>query len=141
MVTIDDLYALAEEHHIPVDCFDLKSCESLSMQDDDQCYIAINPLKLKDSIDEKMKLVHELGHCATGSFYNQYAALDVRAQHENRADRWAIKKLLPFETMKEAMDNGYVEVHQLAEYFEVSEGLVRKAYTYYTEQQGLDFNL
>ena len=38
---------------------------------------------------------HELGHCETGSFYNRYAKLDVRQQHENRADKWAIRRLVP----------------------------------------------
>ena len=38
-----------------------------------------------------MKLAHELGHCCTGSFYNQWATADCRRRHENVADKWAIQ--------------------------------------------------
>ncbi len=122
------LYRLAEQEDIPVDCFELKKRESLSLMDTDgSCYIAINPLFLTDSVDEKMKLAHELGHCETGSFYNQYATENVRRKHENRADKWAIQKLVPKEELDAAVEAGYTDVWTLADYFDVSVEFMRKA--------------
>ena len=42
-------------------------------------------------------------------------------------NRWACEQLIPKEEMEIAMKKGYCEVWQLAEYFDVTEELVRKA--------------
>ncbi|MCI7650223.1 MAG: hypothetical protein SO436_09695 [Oscillospiraceae bacterium] len=55
-------------------------------------------------------MAHELGHCITGSFYNVYAVCDLRAKHERRADKWAIKKLVPRDKLKNAINSGFSEV-------------------------------
>lgn len=126
------LYRLAEQEDIPVDCFELRKRESLSLMDTDgSCYIAINPLFLDDSTDEKIKLAHELGHCETGSFYNQYATQDIRRKHENRADKWAIMKLVPRDELDAAAEAGYSDVWSLADYFGVSVEFMRKAICLY----------
>lgn len=127
------LYRLAEQEEITVDCFELKKREALSMMDTDGSrYIAINPLFLTDSADEKTKLAHELGHCQTGSFYNRWATRDVRKKHENRADKWAIKKLIPKDELDDAVADGCTEIYSLAEHFGVTEDFMRKAVCYYT---------
>lgn len=128
MMELMALYRLAEQEDIPVDCFELRKRESLSLMDTDgSCYIAINPLFLDDSTDEKIKLAHELGHCETGSFYNQYATQDIRRKHENRADKWAIMKLIPRDELGAAVEAGYSDVWSLADYFGVSVEFMRKA--------------
>lgn len=127
-----DLYALAEREDIMVDCFDLEKRESLSIRDEDgRCYIAIDPMRLRSSVEEKDKLGHEMGHCCTGSFYNRFAACDVRQQHENRADKWEIEALVPREAFFAAVNQGVTELWELAEYFEVTERLMGKAMCWY----------
>ena len=126
------LYRLAEQEDIPVDCFELRKREALSIMDGDgSCHIAINPLFLTDSVDEKIKLAHELGHCMTGSFYSLHAALDVRKKHENRADKWAIQRLVPKEELDAAVEAGYADAWTLADYFGVSVEFMRKAMCWY----------
>lgn len=132
MTALLELYQIAEQEGIQIDCFDLQKWESLSIMDDDgDCYIAINPLKLASSVDETVKLGHELGHCITGSFYNQYASCDVRQKHENRANKWEIEQLIPKEELDKAIGEKIVEVWELAEYFGVSEEFMRKAVCWY----------
>lgn len=126
------LYALAEREGIQVDCFDLEKRESLSFVDEDgDCYIAIDPMKLRSSIEEKDKLGHEMGHCCTGSFYNRYAACDVRQRHENRADKWEIETMIPREAFFAAIRRGITDRWELAEHFEVTERLMEKAMCWY----------
>lgn len=128
-----ELYRFAEKMNITVDRFTLKKREALSFMDlDGTCYVAINPDKLRGELDEKMKLAHELGHCATGSFYNKYAACDVRRKHENRADKWAIKRFLSENDLDEAVADGYTDFWSLAEHFGVTEEFMRKAVCWYT---------
>lgn len=132
MMELSKLYLLAEEENIEVDCFDLKKRDALSIMDDDEtCYIAINPYKLHSSAEERTKLAHELGHCITGSFYNVHASVEHRQRHENRADKWATKLLIPVDELDAAVATGCREIWELAEYFGVTEQFMRKAVCYY----------
>ena len=106
--------------------------KSLSMPlGDDRYGIALNPRQLETTAEEKSSLAHEVGHCMTGSFYNRYATCDIRQKHENRADKWAIKQLIPQDELEEAVANGYTEIWRLAEFFDVTEDYIRKAISLY----------
>lgn len=127
-----DLYRMAERESIEVDCFDLGKRESLSVMDEDgDCFIAIDPFKLTSTQDETVKLSHEIGHCVTGSFYNRYATCDIRRLHENRADKWAIQKLVPRKDLDRAIKEGYTEIWELSEYFDVTEEFMQKVICWY----------
>lgn len=127
-----DLYHIAERESIEVDCFDLGKRESLSVMDEDgDCFIAIDPFKLTSTQDETVKLSHEIGHCVTGSFYNRHATCDIRRRHENRADKWAIQKLVPRKDLSRAIKEGYTEIWELSEYFGVTEEFMKKVICWY----------
>lgn len=127
MTDLLELYHMAEAMGIEVDGFELNKRESLSLMDEDgQCFIAIDPFKLTSSKDEKAKLAHELGHCLTGSFYNRYAACDIRQKHENRADKCAIRFLVSKAELDGAIKRGYTHVWELAEYFGLPEEYMKK---------------
>lgn len=128
MTELLDLYQYAEEQGIPVYWISLDRAESLSYLDSDgDCFIAINPWHLTAIKEEKVKLAHELGHCCTGSFYNRWAACDVRQKHENRADKWAVQHLISAEELDTAVASGCMDIYSLAEYFDVTTDFMRKA--------------
>ena len=127
-----DLYAYAERRNIDVDWIPMRRATSLSVPLGDGYAIALDPWKLGTIAQETVCLAHELGHCETGSFYNQYAALDVRQRHENRADKWAIQHLISVEELDEAVAEGCEDVPALSEHFGVTENLMRKAVCWYT---------
>lgn len=127
-----DLYAYAERRNIDVDWIPMWRATSLSVPLGDRYAIALDPWKLGSLAQETVCLAHELGHCETGSFYNQYAALDVRQRHENRADKWAIQHLIPVEELDEAVADGCEDIPALSEHFCVTEDLMRKAVCWYT---------
>ena len=127
-----DLYAYAERRNIDVDWIPMRRATSLSVPRGDRYAIALDPWKLGSLAQETVCLAHELGHCETGSFYNQYAALDVRQRHENRADKWAIQHLIPVEELDEAVAEGCEDIPALSEHFCVTEDLMRKAVCWYT---------
>ncbi len=132
MKTVQSLYHLADQENIVVDHFALFSREALSIMDEDgTCFVAIDPGKLRSETDERCKLSHELGHCLTGAFYNQYSNYDCRQKHENRADKWAIKHLIPVADLDEAIADGHTEIWDLADHFGVTEEFIRKAVCYY----------
>ncbi len=94
------------------------------------CAIAINFSALEPG-EELTALFHELGHCETRSFYNQFSPFDVQQKHENRADKWAIQKLIPKDELDTAVERGLKAPWELAEYFGVTEDFVKKAVCYY----------
>lgn len=128
-----DLYRYAESHGIDVNWFPLTATASLSVQlPDGSCAIAMDPWWMGTLAQETVCLAHELGHCETGSFYNPRTGFDLRQRHENRANKWAIRKLIPASDLDQAVANGYREPWQLAEYFGVTEDFMRSAICLYT---------
>lgn len=130
----NDLYAFAEQLGIVVLSFPLPDCESISLESDDNYYIGIDDMQLDSSKEERVHMAHELGHCVTGSFYNEYSPVDNRGKCEATADRWAVKKLINKDELLKQIKSG-MEVWDLAEYFNVTEDFIRKAYHLYFEVQ------
>ena len=125
------LYDLAGRNHIPVFRRSLPLCKSVSVQADGSCAIALDPSVCDIGPMERTHLSHELGHCLTGSFYNQSSSHDLRRRHEIRADKWAIRQLVPAHKLDEAIADGRTEIWELAEYFNVTEDFMRKAVAYH----------
>lgn len=126
------LYGIARQENIEVIQYPLQETGSLSvMLEDGACCIGMDKSVQDGSVQERVHLGHELGHCATGSFYNIHAAADCRQRHENRADKWAITHLIPVDDLDQAVAAGYTEVWELAEHFGVTEDFMRKAVCYY----------
>lgn len=134
MVDTETLYREIEQQQIVFDYFRLPCSESLSFMDEDKtCYIGLDPEQITNEVDERVKLAHETGHCMTGSFYNRYSKLNCITQQEHKANQWAVKKLLPWEELSRAMQDG-LEVWQLAECFHVTDEFVRQALCIYAEE-------
>lgn len=129
---IRSLYDFARQENIEVYAFPMEENDSMSVMDDaGRCYIGMDERILDGDVQERVHLGHELGHCATGSFYNIHAAVDSRQRHENRANKWAIQALIPVEALDDAVAQGCTEVWELAEWFHVTEEFMRKAVCYY----------
>ena len=140
MLETSALYQYAEQSNATVMRSKLPVNGSLCIDTGEQSYyIGIDENMREGSAEHRTHLGHELGHCATGSFYNRYAACDVRQKHENRADRWMIEHMIPEADLNAAVANGHTEAWDLAELFGVTEDLVHKAYNYYTGPCGLQF--
>lgn len=129
---IQNLYDLAQQQNIEVIPFPMAESGSMSvMLDSGRCFIGMDDAVRDGGIQERVHLGHELGHCVTGSFYNIYAARDLRQRHENRADKWAVLHLIPVDDLDDAVARGCTEVWELAEWFGVTEEFVKKAVCYY----------
>ena len=132
MIKLDELYEIAEKQNIEVYSFNLPLINSVStMNPNGSCCIGIDPFSIETYAQEKEHLAHELGHCVTGSFYNRYSTCDIISKAEYKADKWAIKKLIPKDELKEALEDGYTEPWQLAERFDVPCDFMCKALNFY----------
>lgn len=133
-INTTELYNFAEEKGIGVYCFDLPDTKSASVLSlNGNYYIGMDPFAIETEAEERVHLAHEIGHCEKGAFYNPYSELDIRARHELRADRWAIKKLVPIDELQSALKSGITEKWELAEHFNVTEKFICKAIDFYAE--------
>lgn len=127
-----NLYRIAQQQNIEVLTFPIPENESVSvMLNDGTCYIGMDSSVRDGSVEERVHLAHELGHCSTGAFYNAYSPHDLRYKHERKADKWAINQLVPENELKHAIKTGITNLWELAELFEVTLPFMRKAVCYY----------
>ena len=132
MTEVLTLYRRAEELHIPIFHLPLPQTGSMSlMRPDGSCAVAMDLPSRHTETEQRVRLAHELGHCATGSFYNRYSPCDLRRAHENRADKWAIETLIPVDELDEAVASGCTELWELADRFGVDEDFLKKALSWY----------
>ena len=87
--------------------------------------------RLSTNKERKCVLAEELGHYFTsiGDILN--LKIENNRKQEIRARNWAIQKLVPFEELILAHQEGYVNVYELAEYFDVTEDFMREAILFY----------
>ena len=133
MTELITLYRRAEQLHIPVYHVPLPKVGSLSCMDEaGRCAIGLDLPHRRTRNELRVRFAHELGHCVTGSFYNRHSPADLRQLHENRADKYAVRTLIPQSALDEAVEQGYTEPWDLADYFGVDEDFLKKAVCLYT---------
>ena len=98
-------------------------------------FIGMDVDRLENSAGELVCLAHEMGHCLTGSFYTTGSDLCQRQRCEERADRWAVARLVPLHDLKRALAMG-LRPFELAELFGVTEEFLEKCLRYYHEAKG-----
>lgn len=126
-----DLYLRAEQQNTEVLTFALGRTGSMSVLDSGTCFIGMDESVQDGGPEEIVHLAHELGHCITGSFYNRYSPHDLRQKHERKADKWAIREVIPEQELREAVDAGFTEPWDLADLFDVTIPFMMKAMCYY----------
>ena len=132
MILLPELYAQASQQNIPILRHPMEKCGSMSlMTPEGRCFIGMDDRVADGGTQERVHLGHELGHCITGSFYNQYAKADLRQRHENRADKWAVHRLIPVDALDDAIAAGHTDLWDLADYFGVTETFLKKAICLY----------
>lgn len=103
-------------------------------------FLGVNPRQLGSGAEQHAMLLHEEGHFATGTFYQLDSPYTLRQRQENRADRYVFEKYFPPESLRRAMQAGYTEPWQLAEYFDLPQPYIEQLLRYYAEARGIDFS-
>lgn len=130
MMKSAELYDFAKDRDILIINDKLKKSPSMSIFDEGLCTIVIDNRQIHSAVEENVIAAHEVGHCETGAFYNE-KSLELKSRMEYRANRWAIKKLIPEDELIEAFEHGILETWELAEQFEVTEDFMIKALEFY----------
>ena len=83
---------------------------------------------------------HEMGHAATGALHKVSSPYELVERSEYRANRWAAENYLTCQAFRQAFQDGYTELWQLSEYFDMPERDIALALQYWTDRKGIDFN-
>ena len=132
--SLDELYRIAEEEGIKVLSFNLPKNKAVTVNIGDDCYIGVDPSVFGRECEERVVLAHEMGHIATGGFYDTDCSQLQRDKIEQKAEKWAIHFLVPIKLLKEAIKNGVYTTSDLAEHFSVPVNYMEKVLKYYTEK-------
>lgn len=139
MFELSDFYSYCKENNITVLPFDNAPCKGTTMRDADLYAIFLDFTKISSTRQLKGVCCHELGHVATGALHKIESPFETVERSEYRANRWSAETFLTVEDFKEAFADGYTEPWELAEYFDMPEDDVMKAYSYWKDSKGIDF--
>lgn len=131
---LNELYKIAEEKGIKVMDFPLPQNRAVTISTANGCYVGVDPAVFGREWEEKLVIAHEMGHIATGSFYNNGDNINERKLHEARVHRWVINRLVPENELKAAVKNGCSDTSELAEIFGIPESFMAEVLKYYSEK-------
>ena len=78
-------------------------------------------------------LGHELGHCATGATHRVGSPFELIQKHEYKANRYFFTRYIPPCQFEDAFKRGITEKWEIAEWFELPEEFIIKAWTFYLD--------
>ena len=130
-MTYEELLVIAENEGVTVIEYDFES-NTQGMYCDGFAFID----KSASSTEKCCTLAEELGHHFTASadIYN----LDTAEQRkqEQRGRRWGYEKILPLETIIDAVIDGYDNIALLTEELDVTPEYLQDALIYYNQKHG-----
>lgn len=139
MFELSDFYQYCTDHQVDVIPFD--GCPQPGATIRDQgCYaVFLDFSKIQSARLLRGVCYHELGHVATGALHKVDSPYELVERSEYRATRWAAEHYLTENAFREAFAEGYTELWQLAEYFDLPEECIAAALIYWRERKGIDF--
>lgn len=132
MVTMQQIYD--EYHKAGIRLFQWTTpCEAATVELDGRYNVFIDFFRCTSLAEQKWKLGHEYGHCATGTTHKLYSPFQLKMQHEFKANKKAALTFLPPQDFRAALDRGITEPWELAEWFDVPQEQIEKIWSYYSK--------
>lgn len=131
-----DMYKIAENEHINILNYNWSNSKAKIFEIDKNYFIALDNSKIENSIEEKEILAEELGHYYCNALYYINSDKTLKDKCEFRAMKWAYSVLVPYQTLKEKIVQGY-NLYDLADYFNVDIKYIIECINFYTEKYGV----
>lgn len=141
MFDLSHFYDYCKQNNVSVIPFDGMPSEGATMRIGAKYGIFLDMSKIHSIRLMKGVCCHELGHVSTGALHKVDSPFETVERSEYRAGRWTAENLLTAEAFQDAFSQGYTELWELAEYFDLPEQDIRNALIFWTERRGIDFNL
>lgn len=139
MFEIADFYQYCKKHNVDVIPYDGCPQAGATVKDAGYCAVFLDFTKIRSTRLLRGVCAHELGHVATGALHKVDSPYELVERSEYRAARWVTEHYLTQEAFRAAFAEGYTELWQLSEYFDLPEPSIQDALTYWKERKGIDF--
>lgn len=140
MFELSHFYDYCQQNNVDVIPFDGMPSEGATIRDGSDYAIFLDFTKLPTLRQIRGVCMHEQGHTATGALHKVSSPFETVERAEYRANRWAAETYLTAENFREAFSQGFTELWELAEYFDLPEQDVKNALTYWANSRGINFN-
>ena len=140
MFELSQFYDYCREKQVAVIPFAGMPAPGATLRDGTAYAVFLDFSKIKSTRLLRGVCCHELGHAATGALHKVNSPYETVGRSEYRANRYVAQRFLKPEDFREAFAAGYTEIWLLAEFFELPEEDVRRAYDYWVQARGVDFN-
>lgn len=139
MFEISDFYSYCKEHQVDIIPYNGCPQAGATVRDGGFYAVFLDFTKIHSTRVLRGVCCHELGHAATGALHKVDSPFELVERSEYRAARWVAENCLTEEMFREAFREGYTELWQLADYFDLPESSIETALTYWSERKGIDF--
>jgi len=137
---LSDFYAYCQDKRIHVIPYEGAPAPGTTLRDGEAWAVFLDFSQIRSTRLLRGVCLHELGHAATGALHKVSSPYELVERSEYRARKWAAERFLTAEDFRTAFREGFTELWQLAEYFDLPEADIRAALRYWTEHKGIDFN-
>lgn len=131
MNNLEKLHDLAHREKVAIISTSLEADKSMIISDGENTVIALDKKKMESKEEEYVRLMHELGHHQTDSFYRANSTRDQRRTAEYRAKRWQYENFLTLEDIQAVVDRGVLENFEIAEELGVTAEMIVDAVLYW----------
>jgi len=136
---LSDFYHYCKDHQVDVIPYDGCPQAGATMRDQDFYAVFLDFNQIHSTRLLRGVCYHELGHVATGALHKVDSPYELVERSEYRTTRWGVENYLTEEAFRAAFAEGYTELWQLSDYFDLPERCVQDALTYWKERKGIDF--
>lgn len=140
MFELSDFYTYCDDNDIDVIPYMGMPSEGATVRDQGYYAIFLDIAKIRSTRLLKGVCCHEMGHAATGALHKVCSPYETVERSEYRANRWVAENHITDKMFRDAFRDGYTEIWQLAEYFDLPEDVVRTSAAYWMDSKGVDFN-
>lgn len=140
MFELQDFYAYCTDNQIDVIPYAGCPTPGATIRDGEWYAVFLDFSKIWSMRLMRGVCIHELGHAATGALHKLDSPYELVERSEYRANRWAAEHYITEADFRAAFAEGYTELWQLADFFDLPEEDVKNALTYWSERKGINFN-
>ncbi len=139
MFDLSDFYQYCKENRVDVIPYSGCPQPGATIRDQSDYAVFLDFSKIRSLRLLRGVCYHELGHLATGALHKVDSPYELVERSEYRAARWTAEHYLTQEAFQTAFQEGYTELWQLAEYFDLPEDCIQAALTYWKERKNIHF--
>ena len=139
MFELSDFYGFCKANGVDVIPFAGCPCPGATIRDGEFYAVFLDFTQIRSTRLLRGVCCHEMAHVATGALHKVDSPYELVERSEYRATRWATERYLTEDAFRTAFQEGYTELWQLADYFDLPERVVSDALTYWKERKGIDF--